>query len=180
MWLLIKHIRTFTTWSYHVGKTSLSPPQNLLFLTRSVGWLHTQMSGMTGQLEKLREIWVSRTFDQIPEPHQIVDLPPSMLTDPAISTRSVWLYCWRQDVLVRVLWGSLVVVVKIVAGHDAWISIRPWQHKRYCHLDVKLQDTMNFFVLCRSVMHLVTKHPSVCLSVYLFGYPILFLPNDAL
>jgi len=87
------------------------------------------------------------TSDHITEAHHVVDLTPPMFTHPSISTCIIRVYCRRQNVLVRVLWRSLVVVVKIVAGHDARVPIGPWQHKSYCHLEQKLRGRIiNFYV----------------------------------
>jgi len=60
-----------------------------------------------------------------------------MLTHPTITTSSVAVDSWRQNVAIDIRW-TLVSIIEEVAGHHAGVSIRVGQHKSDSHLHEKL------------------------------------------
>ncbi len=117
---------------------------------------------------KLSRIMRFHTCNNVAELGHIVDLSPSMFTNPAISARVIGINGWRQDVEVAIVrWSHPVVLIlpineskrnlflkttlhssfstrylsvnvvliPVVAGHDASVAIRPSQHVRNSHLD---------------------------------------------
>ena len=61
-----------------------------------------------------------------------------MLTHPTITTSSVTVDNWRQNVVIGIMRWTVVRIIEEVAGHDAGVTERVGQHKSDSHLHEKL------------------------------------------
>jgi len=78
------------------------------------------------------------TCHNVHELHHVEDLSPAMLTHPTITTSSVTVDNWRQNVVSFIMRWTLFRIVEEVAGNDAGVTVRVGQLKSDSHLHKKL------------------------------------------
>jgi len=81
---------------------------------------------------------IFNTCHNIPELHHVEDLSPAMLTHPTITTSSVTVDSWRENVITGIMRWTLVRVIEGEAGHHAGVTVRVGQHKSDSHLNEQL------------------------------------------
>ena len=67
-----------------------------------------------------------------------------MFTHPTITTSSVAVDSWRQNVFTDIRW-TLVRIIEEEAGAQVGVSVRVGQHKSYSHLHEKLHPKAFLF-----------------------------------
>lgn len=82
----------------------------------------------------------------ISELHHVVNLPPAVLTDPAVAAAAVGVEGGADDIPAAVMRGTNPVIlvlaiypvlVPVVGGHHAGVSIGPAKHEGVGHLSVE-------------------------------------------
>jgi hypothetical protein len=77
-----------------------------------------------------------------------------MLTNPTITTSSVGVDRWRENVVIVIMRWTLVIIIEEVAGHHARVYVRVGQHKSDSHL----HDELSISTLISYMYKTVIKH----------------------